>query len=300
MHEDVGPHRCHGVAAAPHQLPLRPRPRLLHPLPRRRVQGHHRRALLHHAPPPHCSPPHVQPRVDEHRAVLVARHRHRPRRRRPLPPPVPVARQAEGVAERGARRVAPSAQQQQPVGARRGGAVHARRRLLAALGDAPPRVRLLRRVERPGVAQRLLAVVAADGHQEAVGHQRQRVRVARRGPRARHHHAVPPRPLKVGEVQDVQVLGGQARGADAALHHHHVAHSRGGVRGARGGRVALRHHLFPGARPHVQQVHVVGGARQADAGGGGAGGGGRVGGALGLTLERGGAACGGGGGGGRG
>lgn len=62
------------------------------------------------------------------------------------------------------------------------------RRVVPRLGNLAPLVRLLAGVQRPRVSQRLLAVVAAHRHQEAVGHQRQRVRVPRRRARTRHHH----------------------------------------------------------------------------------------------------------------
>ena len=52
----------------------------------------------------------------------------RTRRGGPLPASVAVARQAVGVAQGNALRVAPAAQQQQPVGARRCRRVHPARR----------------------------------------------------------------------------------------------------------------------------------------------------------------------------
>lgn len=63
----------------------------------------------------------------------------------------------------------------------------------------------------------------------------------------------------------MQVLRGQPRGADAALDDDHVAHGRRSVRGARARRLAQRHHLLPLAGAHVHDVHIVGGAGQADA-----------------------------------
>jgi hypothetical protein len=138
-----------------------------------------------------------------------------------------MPRQAVGVAQGHALRVAPAAQQQQPVRARRRRRIHPARSSqallqvgysslacmlswaikdlavgqderqtagrpgqgrLAGVGDAAPLVGLVGGVQRPGVRQRLLAVVAAHGDQEAVGHQRQRVRVPRARPGALHHH----------------------------------------------------------------------------------------------------------------
>jgi len=80
-----------------------------------------------------------------------------------------------------------------------------------------------------------------------------------------HQDAVPARPPCVREVEHVQVLGRQARGADAALHHDHVSDGGGGVRGARRRRLAGGLHARPRARAHVEDVDVVGGAGEADA-----------------------------------
>ena len=126
-----------------------------------------------------------------------------------------------------------------------GASRHAPRRgRVARVGDALPLVRLVRGVQRPRVRQRLLAVIAAQRHQKAVGHQRQRVRIPRAWPGALHQHParpqrasacfgcaaaldrsqqegssapVPPRALKVCEVQHVKVFRGEARGPYAAL-----------------------------------------------------------------------------------
>ena len=72
-----------------------------------------------------CAAAHVQPRAYEHRRVLVPRRRRHAGCARPLPPAVAVAGKAVRVAERDARGVAPAAQEQQAVGARGCGGVHA-------------------------------------------------------------------------------------------------------------------------------------------------------------------------------
>ena len=58
---------------------------------------------------------------------------------------------------------------------------------LPRVRDLAPLIRLVAGVQRPRVAQRLLAVVAAHCDQEAVRHQRQRVRVPSAGTRTLHH-----------------------------------------------------------------------------------------------------------------
>ena len=62
-------------------------------------------------------------------------------------------------------------------------------RCLAALGDAPPLVRLLRRVQRPTVLQSLPAIVATHGYQVAVTHQGKGVGVACTGTTAVDDHS---------------------------------------------------------------------------------------------------------------
>lgn len=61
------------------------------------------------------------------------------------------------------------------------------RRCLSCISDLAPLVGLVRGVQRPRVRQRLLAIIAAHGHQKPVRYQRQRVRIPRAWPTALHH-----------------------------------------------------------------------------------------------------------------
>lgn len=105
---------------------------------------------------------------------------------------------------------------------------------------------------------------------------------------------VPAGSVGVREIQDVQVLRSKPRGPDATLRmeekegfnrrrrggqstaiglfkppahldHHHVANGSRRVRGTRRWRLAKRRKLLPAAGAYVEDVHVVGGASQADA-----------------------------------
>ncbi len=116
---------------------------------------------------------------------------------------------------------------------------------LARVGNFPPCVGLLRRVQRPRVPERRLAVIPAHGHEEPVRDQAESMRIPSTRARPRHEHPeshgsfvsvtpgilkklrtatenlqwlpVPAWALRVGEVEHMQVFRRQTRWADASL-----------------------------------------------------------------------------------
>eukprot|EP00982_Pelagococcus_subviridis_P007392 30599-Pelagococcus_subviridis.AAC.2 len=248
------PRRRRARRLAPLVIPRRGHERPPRARPRGRVQHRERGRVVDHAAPPQRAAGHVQPRADERDAVLIPRRRRLPRRGRPLPPPVAVTRQTERVRERRAVRAAAAAQEKQPVRPRRGGGVHAGRRDVARRVHLAPLVRLGRRVEAPRVAQQFRPVVPAVDDQESLRDERDDVRVSLSRAWTADDDAVPPR--RALQVEDVEVLRREPRGADAALDDDHVADRRRGVRRARGRALARGFDLGPNPGSHVEGVHV--------------------------------------------
>ena len=90
------------------------------------------------------------------------------------------------------------------------------------------------------------------------------MRVPRAGARAGDHHPVPARAVRLREIQDVQVLGREPRGPDAALDDDHRADGGGGVRCSRRRVLSQRGRLLPPPRSDVEDVDVGGRPGEAD------------------------------------